>query len=275
MLGSGNATFIWSMWGWAFDGGEQDMRLASWALMVLPLSLSMACGTNNLGSKYDQKTTAEQAKIALDGGDYESAIELYQALISDEPEAYQYYPLLSTSYAAKAGIVLADSLKSSSSGSGSGGGISSEVSNIIPASPTQQQLSDLDEAIKTLTNMPEEHRRNRGDYPYSSGAAFQLSLFQTMYSFMILKQYSNPTAGGGVSKEKLAAMTDTEATAALSSLEAAVSNAPDTESGRALKTVGSAKLEAIKASTGTTDKERLQSYIEADAASKKAALIFP
>ena len=111
--------------------------------------------------------------------------------------------------------------------------------------------------------MPPEHRTDGAVYPYAAGAAFQLSLFETMYSLLILQQFKSVTSTEKPTKEKLATMTDEEATAVLQSLDAAIANAPDTESGKAIKTIGAAKLDQIKATPGATDKERLKNFLEA------------
>ena len=125
----------------------KHLHMAEFVIVVI--LAAGGCGTKNLGEPYDEKTDAEKAKIALEAGDFDSAIELYEAALEAEPEAYQHFPLLAVAYAGKGGILLSETLKAQRSGKKSeagseetsASGLNRSVTTILPANPTKEQIA--------------------------------------------------------------------------------------------------------------------------------------
>src|SRR5262245_34178212 len=78
------------------------------------------------GVPCSEKTPDEKARAALDAKDYDTAIEILDQLIKDEPGVYDRFPLAAAAHAGRAGIsifALAQSQLSGGSGSTGGGGL--------------------------------------------------------------------------------------------------------------------------------------------------------
>lgn len=236
---------------------------------LLLLALSLACRTQSMSEPYDTKTQLEMARIALKQGDFDTAVDIYEEVIAADSEAYAVYPLLSSAYAARAGINLADSLLGQSKGESSSGGSDALVEQLLPSDPSAAQLNDLAKAVDLLKSMPPEERSDAAEESYARGAAFQLTFFESMYSFLLLRQFNESNASTGApSKEKIEAMTEQEAAVILQSLQSVIANAPDTDAGRALQASGAKKLDAINAAAGDSSKEKIQNYLKAESAAK-------
>lgn len=221
------------------------------------------CGTDNLAEPYTEETTEDKARKALNIEDFDEAIKLFTQVIQEEPEKYSLYPLLSTSYAGKAGINILDIVKEQFSGGEGlgGGGVLDSIGKYVPEDPTQTQLDDIQSAVARLEAMPAEHRKSDGEYEYSSGAAFQYSLYLGASTVMLMNKHTKRDASGSVDEERLEEMTEEEVDYIFENLDEIVASSPDSGAGEALGEGVDNLLDQIKALPGDSNKEKLLSYI--------------
>src|SRR5687768_15328272 len=89
------------------------MRLPQMPMLMLMLAAPAAGGgESNVADCEDPKpgvpcselTTEEQARQALNDGDYDTAVTLFTELVAEEPDDYQLRAVLGAAYAARAGF---------------------------------------------------------------------------------------------------------------------------------------------------------------------------
>ena len=227
-------------------------------IFIFVLILATGCSDKNLAEESTENTDEEEARIALNNEDWDSAIELYVALVAEDSTVYSYHPRLATCYAGRSGIDLLNIVKAQFDGSSSAeGGIFDTIGGFLPDDPTDAQLSDIDLAVKTLQAMPSDHRDQSGTYEYSGEAYFQLNLYTVSQSGMFINKFSEPTATGELNQDTLNEMTDAEVEAVLSNLEGLSGGDDEIAAG-----VNEA-LNGIDGQEGSTQKEKLINYINA------------
>ena len=218
----------------------------------------MSCGSDNLAEPSTENTPEEEARAALNNDDWDKAIELYSALITEQPADFRLYPLLGTCYAGRSGVDLLNIVKAQfSAGSSANGGIFGTIGSFLPQSPTDSQVSDIAAAVNIITSMPEDHRSNSGEYIYSAEAFFQLNLYTAAQGGMFINKFSQITETGELDQEKLQEMSEEEVDALLTNLGSVASGGDD------LATGVSEALEGINGQEGGSSKEKLINYLNA------------
>ncbi len=237
-------------------------RLLIVKLCCLLLSLVvMACGRKNLAEDQVARTPDEKAKIALESGDYTTAITTLEELIAAEPDNYQRYALLGAAYAARAGLAILDIIKAQFSGGGSGGGTSlfAQVGTFLSVDATAENLADMAAALARLEAIPEALRASGTESDYGASAAFQLSFYAAAYSAMYVQKFTLPDGSGNFDRDKLETMTDEDVDAIIGSLQvsAAAGEGPAAGMGEAV----SEALAKIDNQPGNSTKEKLINYL--------------
>lgn len=234
-------------------------------VIILSILLT-ACGQKNAfdcdggiaKSKCSQRTKFEDARIALDHGDLDTAIRLLSELITDEPTDYQRYPLLSAAYAARSGLDILNIVTANFGGNTS---MLQTMSGIIPTPATlgdayPQSLDDMNEANVTLLAIPAELRSATSGDKYAASAVLQLTLYQSAYAVMYLNKFTFSTSGYDPSL--LSSMTPDDAAAILNALAQA-----GEASGGAAGSAAQAAIAAIQGQPGATDAEKIAAWSQA------------
>ncbi len=209
-------------------------------------------------SKCSQRTKLEDARIALDAGDLDTAIRLLNELITDEPTAYEKYPLLAAAYAGRSGLEILDIVTANFGGNSS---MLETMSSLIPTPTTlgdayPKSLDDMNAANQTLLAIPEALRSATSSDKYAASAILQITLYQSAYAVMYLNKFTYSTSGYDPSL--LSAMTADDAAAILSSLVAA-----GAASGGAAGSAAQAAIAAIQGQPGATDAEKIAAWSQA------------
>jgi hypothetical protein len=253
------------------------------------LAAFAACGKDNIadcdkGNKKvpcSARTDDENARIALDDGDFDTAVTLLDDLIAKEPDKYARYPLAAAAHAGRAGISILSLAQSqlasgtgsgSSSGSGSGGGLFDAVGQFLPDpvalgdAAYDARVTDMAAAVAKLNAIPADLRATTSSEAYASSATLQLGLYSAVYSVMYLNKFAVTVATtGALDPDKLNSMTDADASAILGSLTAAAES--QAAGNPALQTKVNDALAQIQAQSGSTDKEKLQALLATQTAS--------
>ncbi|MCX6116076.1 MAG: hypothetical protein NT027_00930 [Proteobacteria bacterium] len=234
------------------------------AFLILP-----ACGNKSLFDCAGPKSTVpcnprsrdEDARIALDKGDLQTAIEILETLIAEEPTKYDRFPLLSAALAGRSGFDIFNIVKANF---GSSSSLLQVMGEFLPT-PTSKgagydnSLADMKRSVAVLNDIPLELRNDISASSFASSCALQLTLYQAAYSIMLINKYSYSSSGFDPSK--LSSMTAEDAALILKNLlGAANSGSSSTETSAAVNTA----YESIKSQPGSTDQEKIASYVQAN-----------
>ena len=249
------------------------MKKLSNSLLIGPLILTIACGSSeNLAEckaakrfiPCSERTSEEDARLALERGDFDQAIEILIRLVEESPDVYSLYTLLAAAYAARAKVAVVDLVLSSLTSSG--GSLVDQVGAFLPQ-PAEvgmevytHYLEDIARAIDYLKSIPESLRATTSSEKYAKSAQLQLSIYGIAYSVMYLNQFVATTGSGGLDTTKLASISEADALLVISSLtDAAQIQAAGGSSVGAEKI--NATLTQINNQPGATQNERLQNYV--------------
>ena len=232
--------------------------LLSRFLMVLVV-LQLSCSTTPINTNEDNEE--DQARQALELGDYDAAIEKIGALIAKYPLEYKYYPLIATAYASRSGVDLVAIVKTELFSSGGDGAVDiTAIDKYIPTTPNDTNISDIDTAVDWIKQMPLDHRSDTSDYEYGPSASLQLSLYATTAFNMKTNQLKSTTTGD-VDPEKLEDLSDAEVDSLIDSLQDAVDNGENSAVSAEVAAQAAEALDEIAAQPGATQKEKIQNYI--------------
>ena len=223
------------------------------------LNLS-SCSTENQAEPYEEETTEEKAKKALEAKQFDAAIEHYEALLISDPERYDFVTLLASAYAGRAGIDLVSLLKNSLSKS-EGSDVLGQVAAFVPSSPTESQMLDTDTAIVRLRAIPEALRDPSAKEDYAVSANLQLVLYATAAAAMTLNQLAAKLSTGDFDPDKLSAMSEAQVDAILNNLLTAA-QAGASGSAQAAGQGAQAVLTQVANQPGETNKEKLINYLQ-------------
>ena len=232
--------------------------------LLLLMAVLDACGSKNFfdcdggyaRSKCVHRTKDEDARIALDNGDLDTAVRLLSELVSAEPENYQRYPLLAAAYAGKSGFDILNVVTANFGGSNS---LIQVMSDFLPTPISRgelydQSLSDMDASVQTLVAIPAELRLSTSSDKYAASAALQLTLYQAAYGVMLLNKFTYSATAYDPSQ--LSNMTAADAAAILAAFAGAASSAGAGAS-------ATAAIAAIQSQPGATDQEKIAAWSQA------------
>ncbi len=225
------------------------------SLIISSLSM-MSCGTRSLATDYVELTPDQEARQALDEQNFAKAVELYQALVDAEPEGYERYPYLATSYAGLSGFDVFQTLLETAISSVDQAAVNAKLSSAVPANPTADELAAMKAAVDTLLALPSEYRdANNKSITTASSVAIQLQLYQAAYPLMLMNKFVSKTSEGSLDPERLATMTEEDALAILDSLQAVQAG------GGVVGDAVTGVLATIAAQPGADNKEKLANYL--------------
>ena len=227
-----------------------------------------SCGSNVFKSQ-ERKDPAEDATIALEKHDEDTAIGTLEDALADDPANPQYLSILALAYAQRAGIEplqFAARMSANNSGSGSGSGSSTtgipaagDYTALFSVMPTAsaKHLADLDYAVTILaTKLPIDL--------YQPGDDFKLALYQT--ASVILHTKALDTNGDGqLSLDEILSLSADAATSILIQIAGAESalgggNSDDQSKQAAAEAIASFQTQ-IASQPGATDDEKLKNYL--------------
>lgn len=232
--------------------------------------LAAACGGENNAADCDDglpfipcspKDKEESARAAMNDGDFDTAIELLEQLVGEQPENYQLYTLLGAAYAARAGFAILSVAKANIGGSS--GGLIGQISTFLPdpaelgSAGFQLALADMDAAVDRLTAIPVAFISTESTESYAASAQLQLMLYQSAYSVMYLNQFAISVETGEFDPALLETMTEEDALVVLESLAAAAA----LEADPALQAKIDTTIETINSQEGGSNRDRLSEYI--------------
>lgn len=241
------------------------------------LAILSACGGEKNAADCDEgistvpcskRTSEEEARLALQNGDYDHAVTLLEKLVEEEPGNRARYPLLASAYAARSGLDLLGLAKAQFGGSS---GFLDLFKNFVP-SPSQDdtvlygtRIADMKSAVSTLKSLPAADLAPDSTASYAASAALQLSLYQASYAVMNLNQFTVDPASGSVDLNRLQNMSEDDAVTIVSAI-ADSGQVPQAEGNAAVQTKLNEGLQAISSQPGETTKEKLSAYIQAQKA---------
>lgn len=238
-------------------------------IQIFVLSLLSNCGAKNIadcdqptaGVPCAARTKDEDARIALDKGDLETAVKLLKELVEANPSDYSRYPLLSAALAGRAGFDIFNVLRGNF---GSNTSLLQTMGEFLPT-PTSKgdayasSLTDMSDAVSTLLSIPAALRAEITTDKYASSCALQITLYQSAYSIMLINQFAY--SASGYDPTKLATMTAADAELILKNLLAA-GTVTTGQNGEAANAAVAKAYAAIQAQPGETDQEKIASYVQ-------------
>lgn len=228
-----------------------------WLVFLLLWHGSIACDTQSKAKPYADLTLKEKARIALDAKDFPEAIRLYKEVVANDPVDYESYRFLAASYAEAGGFDIARAITGSISASGTD--VMDTLSGFLPEAPTDEQIESIRLATETLLLLPEDYRSyEHPEIETSSSAAQQLQFYQTAYSLIYLRKFTQVTDTGSLDPDKLESMTDEDVDNILNNLEAIAA----TQGGGVVTEGVEAFISQLDAAPGGTRREKLLAYLE-------------
>ena len=249
--------------------------MKKWTTLSFILLLTMACGKEgNLAECEEGKTAIhcsertpeENVRLALERGDFDTAISLLLEMIAEDRENYRYYSLLGGVYAANAGVFLKEIATTQFT---DGGNFITLMTAVLPdpgdVGDDDVYLTKVDSiksAVTWLKAIPEALRAETAVENFSSSARFQLTFFQAAYSVMYLNQFAINTKGD-FDESKFATMTEAEAITFLQNFAEAGALQEGEEGGELAAKVNDA-LAQIESQEGSSNKEKLMEFVAQD-----------
>ena len=215
----------------------------------------------------------ERAMIALNQGDYETAITILDPLVAAAPQEYFRLPRLATAYAGRGGVILLAAVQKLQAGSSGGAGSSSPLAAIIPSYDSHRRaaykakIADVSHARDLLVaRMPASLRSANSPNLFGASAALQLFIYRTSSSLMLLKTFVVPTGIGNSKPDPaiLSSLSPADASTIIGNLQASVNDSKNGTGGGLGPTTAAAVqniLNVIYAQPGANQAEQLQSYL--------------
>lgn len=239
------------------------MKTLTSMLLTLSLILSVAqivtaCGPNALKST-EKEDPAEDAVLAMEKGDYETATSIMDAALEDEPTNNSYLSIAGAAYALKYGLdPLQFALKFGTSSSSSSSGSSSTLTSMFAYLPaaTRANIDGVDMAAAFLQRIPAGERTKADN--------FKLSLLLVASTNLRVK-FLNSSLSGTLSSAEISKLTPADALAILKNLSSASAAIAAATGGNQAEVA--AQVTAVQASIasqpGADDNEKLQNYLKA------------
>lgn len=261
-------TFLQKFQSWPFSFSH----LSGLTSIVVVLILSLpSCGPNAFKSQ-EKKDPGEDAAVALEDGKPEVAISILEKALDDEPENQSYLALIALAYAQKAGVDPLSFIENMAGGSGTSSSSSSSSSGdltgffgIMPDA-TSSNISDVDKALDYIMRIPAAD--------YNPVDKLKLAMFQTAAMTLRAKALDK-NKNGKLEPEEVLQLTPANAlTILLQMANAGALLSGDVGAGEQSKKAAEkiTKIQAaIEASEGTTQEEKLKTYLATTGGAATAA----
>ena len=242
-------------------------RWIAFSLMTLVLMGSLACGKNLFKSGV-KKDPAEDATLALEKNDPDSAISILESALVKDPSNAQYLSILATAYASRAGIdplVLGSKFAVSGAGLLDSSSSTSSITSLFSVMPdaTPLVISDIDHAVSILNNQIPVSLRQPGD-------VFKTAIYMTA-SMVLHTKALDSLHTGTLTPADIAKLSDADADAILNNLGAAATllagNGTATGNASASQVAAAALSKystQIAAQPGDTNAAKLRNYLAAN-----------
>lgn len=218
-----------------------------------------------------ERTTEEDARLALDAGDAENAVLLYEELVTDDEaeltaddaERYRHRPLLAAAYAMRAGFNVREGIKAQFGGSKT---LLEAVTGFLPspADPPPQgydaALDDMERSTTALKDIPVGFRDETSDTEYAPSVAIQLTLYQACFAFMLVNKFAISATSGTYDPAQLQSMSEEDADRILATLTDA-SQIPGVTDPKLQEKINNA-LADIDGQDGASRSEKLKAFLE-------------
>lgn len=161
-------------------------------LLALTAISSTSCG-KNVVEKYAPENDQEKAELDLEQGNFATAQERLERVLSSTPENDKARSLLAAAYAARAGITTLGLIKNAASASSSGGSGVKVYTSILPTA-TDAALAFMALACDAMAAIPADNR--------TTEMKLQYSLFFSSYALLQIKYFTdNPDRVASLSIE--------------------------------------------------------------------------
>jgi len=224
------------------------MRLTTNLTSIFILLLHCACG-NNVAEKVVPLPDEVEAQSAMNANDYDTAISIYTSLISEDPDEYRYYVAISAAYAARAGI---DIINLANYRINDNSPVFDQLLNFVPRNPTSLQLTDIEQSVEILLQVPE----GLEDPQINSSANTQIALYGAAHATMLLASFYKFTITGQLDPETLDNMSEADAEKILAALEIAASSGDTSTSSTLAKTIAT-----IEEAPGSSSADKLKTFL--------------
>lgn len=231
---------------------------------LILIMLNARCARDNVGKSRETITPEQRAEEKMNAEEYQEAIDILQPLVDADPESYKRYPLLASAYAGLAGVDIVAILKQMLAG-GAGDSALTMLLDFIPDDIDEDRVDTLKSGVDLLQAIPKDLIGPDGDPDYGSSAELQIVLYQTIYSTMLLRLTFDFDANGNIDPESLADLTIADAARILAALRGAAASAQG-ENAQVISAQAQETIDAIDASEGDDDSERLNNYLESQGA---------
>lgn len=251
---------------------QYNLKTRLLAPLLSMLLLAAGCGDNMLKSS-EKADPAEDATLALERGDEDSAIEILEDALADDPDNAMFLSILALAHAQRAGVeplAFAQRISSSSSSTSSGstpqvGGSYAVMFQALPDA-TVDNLADIDESVTILTSIAADE--------HLPGDDFKLALYMTASMFLHIKVLDTD-GDGTLSLDEVLNLSDANATGLLTQLLSAqavlgAGDASDVSIAKASSALGKYQAQ-IDAQEGATNEEKLKNYLAANPAAAAQA----
>jgi hypothetical protein len=232
--------------------------------MTLALGL-LGGGCDNafesFGDKNSTDAKLEEARTAMDQGNFATAVPLLETLHLQNPGDAEISRSLATAYSGRAGLNFFDLVARSQEAQGNGAIQDNTIAHLVNAFPhpvTDNNILDISRAIGMLDNVSA-----------SSGSPddfYSLGLFYSAKAVLLILKDTDKVGNDGIPDTFTStAMDNTDALTVYGSLDNALSNFGPGKAGldgssEVLKSLGDLKNE-INASTGATIADKLRNYL--------------
>jgi len=213
------------------------------------------------------QTAEEKAMASMKAGEFVTASAIYKELIVAEPEKYKLYALRGAALAGESGFRILDLVNVTFGGDGS---LIELLGDFLPSPADYETPALYGKAVDTmklsvnqLLAIPANLRSETSEETYSPSAIFQLTVYQSAYSLMLMNKFAL-NVEGEFDPEQLKTMTESDAVEILQSLrDAATVGGEDSE---ALAGAIDKALVDIDSQEGGTSSEKLKKFLELEQA---------
>lgn len=229
------------------------------------------CDTGKKQIPCTEKSAEEKGRLALDGRRFEEAAENFQLAIESDPENYNLYTLLATSYAGAAGFSLLDVTKAQIGGQGS---ILELMASFLPTPAAPCTSDSGEEKAFTLCIAAMEQARMTANLPegglsdpttdYYKTAAKQIVFYSSASTVMQINRFAISAESGTFDPDQLESMTEQDAINILNTLASSGNAAGlSDQQSQALQTKLADAQASILSQEGGTTKDKMAAFIAA------------
>lgn len=247
-------------WRWGFSM-KNLILIVVMSLIGCRAENNLDCETASAGVPCSDRTKDEDARVALNNGDLETAVVLLKELVEAEPLVYKRYPLLAAALAGRAGLDIFNIVQADFGGSTP---LIETMGAFLPNPSTkgdafEDSLADMSEAVSTLKAVPADLRSDISGDSFAASCSVQLILYQSAYATMLINKYTYGSSGFDPSK--LSEMTAEDAALILSQLLSAAQTATGS-SGEAASAAVQKTYDSIQGQSGANDQEKIAAYVK-------------